>query len=176
MNALKAIAAVAAGVAIVAVCVLVWVTGIALLESLGGDEPEPPAPQSAVQILLRLHRDELSDWNRLTLAIALTESHCNPAAEGAAQDVGILQITPIYAREASRLSGTDYCHADARDIDKALAMYEIVQGHYNPDHDQTEAIRRHNPGAGPGYAAEVRRNLQLVERYEAVRAAILSQQ
>lgn len=175
MNALKAIAAVAAGVAIVAVCVLVWVAGIALLETLGEDEPEPPQ-QSAVQILRKLHSQELSDWDRLTLAIALTESHCNPAAEGSAQDVGILQITPIYAREASRISGTEYCHADARDIDKALAMYEIVQGHYNPDHDHAEAIRRHNPGAGPGYAAEVRRNLQLVERYEAVRAAILSKE
>lgn len=175
MNALKAIAAVAAGVAIVAVCVLVWVAGVALLETLGDDDPEPPQ-WSAVQILRKLHSQELSDWDRLTLAIALTESHCNPAAEGSAQDVGILQITPIYVREASRLSGTDYSHADARDIDKALAMYEIVQGHYNPDHDQAEAIRRHNPGAGPGYAAEVRRNLQLVERYEAVRSAILSKQ
>lgn len=175
MNALKIIAAVAAGVAIVAVCVLAWVVGIALLESLGEDDPEPPH-HSAVQILREIHRDELSDWNRLTLAIALTESHCNPAAEGAAEDVGILQITPIYAREASRLSGTEYSHADARDIDKALAMYEIVQQHYNPDRDPAEAIRRHNPGAGPGYAAEVRRNLQLVERYEAVRAAILLQQ
>lgn len=175
MNALKTIAAVAAGVAIVAVCVLVWVAGIALLETLGEDEPEPPQ-QSAVQILRKLHSQELSDWGRLTLAIAMTESHCNPAAVGNAEDVGILQITPIYAREASRISGTEYCHADARDIDKALAMYEIVQGHYNPDHDQAEAIRRHNPGAGPGYAAEVRRNLQLVERYEAVRAAILSKQ
>ena len=175
MNALKTIAAVAAGVAIVAVCVLVWVAGIALLETLGEDEPEPPQ-QSAVLILRKLHSRELSDWDRLTLAIALTESHCNPAAAGTAEDVGILQITPIYAREASRISGTEYCHADARDIDKALAMYEIVQGHYNPDRDQAEAIRRHNPGAGPGYAAEVRRNLQLVERYEAVRAAILSKQ
>lgn len=124
MNALKAIAAVAAGVAIVAVCVLVWLAGVALLESLGDDDPEPPQ-QSAVQILRKLHSRELSDWDRLTLAIALTESHCNPAAEGSAQ---------------------------------------------------AEAIRRHNPGAGPGYAAEVRRNLQLVERYEAVRAAILSKQ
>lgn len=175
MNALKAIAAVAAGVAIVAVCVLVWVAGVALLETLGDDDPEPPQ-WSAVQILRKLHSQDLSDWDRLTLAIALTESHCNPAAEGSAQDVGILQITPIYAREASRISGMDYSHADARDIDKALAMYKIVQGHYNPDHDQAEAIRRHNPGAGPGYAAEVRRNLQLVERYEAVRSAILSQQ
>lgn len=175
MNALKAIAAVAACVAIVAVCALVWVAGIAILESLGDDDPEPPH-HSAVQILRRLHSHELSDWDRLTLAIALTESHCNPAAVGSAEDVGILQITPIYAREASRISGTEYCHADARDIEKALAMFEIVQGHYNPDHDQAEAIRRHNPGAGPGYAAEVRRNLQLVERYEAVRAAILSKQ
>lgn len=165
MNALKTTAA------IVAVCALATACG----HAKRGNEPEPPQ-QSAVQILRKLHSQELSDWDRLTLAIALTESHCNPAAVGAAEDVGILQITPIYAREASRISGTEYCHADAHDIDKALAMFEIVQGHYNPDHNQAEAIRRHNPGAGPGYAAEVRRNLQLVERYEAVRAAILSKQ
>lgn len=163
MNALKTTAA------IVAVCALATACGGAKR----GNDPEPPQ-QSAVQILRKLHSQELSDWDRLTLAIALTESRCNPAAVGTAEDVGILQITPIYAREASRISGTDYSHADARDIDKALAMFEIVQGHYNPGHDQAEAIRRHNPGAGPGYAAEVRRNLQLVERYEAVRAAILS--
>ena len=167
MNARKSIPAVAA---MIAACAL-------LAACHSHPSPDPESPQwSAVQILRKLHREELTDWDRLTLAIALTESHCNPAAEGSAQDVGILQITPIYAREASRLSGTDYSHADARDIDKALAMYEIVQGHYNPGHNQAEAIRRHNPGAGPGYAAEVRRNLQLVERYEAVRSAILSKQ
>lgn len=132
-----------------------------------------PEPQSAVRILRELHRDELSTWDRLTLAIALTESKCNPDATGSAGDIGILQITPIYAREAARISGQEYNHDDARDIGKSLEMFDAVQGHYNPDHDRAEAIRRHNPGAGPGYAAEVLRNLELVERYEAVRAALL---
>ena len=135
-------------------------------------EPEAVPKQSAVAILRELHREELTDWNRLTLAIALTESRCNPDALGTSLDLGILQITPIYAAEAARLTGTDYQHEDARSISKSLEMFDAVQSHYNPGRDTREAIRRHNPGAGPGYTAAVLENLALIERYEAVRAAI----
>lgn len=144
-----------------------------ILAGCSTPEPEAVPKQSAVAILRKLHREELTDWNRLTLAIALTESRCNPDAKGAARDLGILQITPIYAAEAARLTGTDYTHEDARSIAKSLEMFDAVQAHYNPERDTREAIRRHNPGAGPGYTAAVLENLALIERYEAVRAAVI---
>ena len=138
-------------------------------------ESEAPAePVSAVALMREIHAREgaLTEWQQLILALAMAESRLNPEARGEAHDGGILQITPIYAAEASRLTGRDYSPAAAYDIAASLEMFAAIQDHYNPTHDIDEAIRRHNPGAGPGYAAEVRRNLELVRRYETVRSAI----
>ena len=116
--------------------------------------------------------DTLSEWDMVQLAIAMTESRLNPDATGKAKDGGVLQITPIYVAEANRLSGNNYSHEDAYDIGKSLEMFGIVQSHYNPEKDLDTAIRRHNPGASSGYARKVKENLELVKRYEAVRATL----
>lgn len=149
---------------------------IALLALVGcaQQEAEPQLQPVSVVALLRERSGALSEWQKLILAIAVTESRCDPQAVGSAGDRGILQQTPIYTRDAARLTGTDYTPEDAHDIAKALAMFDAVQGHYNPTHDTREAIRRHNPGAGPGYARAVLDNLELITRYEAVRAELMN--
>ena len=117
--------------------------------------------------------DTLSDWQALTLAIALTESRCNPSATGKTQDAGILQLTPIYVREANRVGGTDYAHSDAYDPLKSLYMFEAVQSAHNPKRDENRAIKLHNPGgASIGYPQKVKQNLELIKRIEAVRSAL----
>ena len=113
----------------------------------------------------------LTEWQMLQLAIAYTESKFDPNAVGKADDLGILQITPIYAREASRLSkDKDYPHNDAYDPEKSLEMFDIVQGHYNPDHDIYKAIKLHNKA--PWYAVRVKENMELIKRMESFRQIV----
>lgn len=125
-------------------------------------ESEPTAVTAPV--------DTLSEWQALTLAIALTESKCNPNATGTSQDAGVLQLTPIYVAEANRVGGTSYAHSDAYDPLKSLLMFRAVQDYHNPEHDQNKAIKLHNPGgASIGYPQKVKQNLELVKRYEKIR-------
>lgn len=131
------------------------------------------AKHQQVQFPAYAPADTLSDWQALILAIALTESRCNPSATGKTQDAGVLQLTPIYVREANRVGGTDYAHDDAYDPLKSLYMFEAVQGAHNPGRDENKAIKLHNPGGALiGYPQKVKQNLELIKRIEAVRSAI----
>ena len=120
---------------------------------------------------------QLSEWQTCQLAIAMTESHCNPDAVGKTQDGGLLQITPIYVKEANRLAGTNYTHEDTFDIAKSLEMFGIIQDHYNPGHSIDKAIHLHNPGGNAiGYARKVQDNILLIQRLEAARKAVVEQE
>ena len=136
-----------------------------------GPSPEQVGTKSAVE-LLRAQREELSDWQMLILAIALTESRCNPEAVGRDGDRGVLQLTPIFVREADRLTGREWTAEDAYDIGASLEMFESVQRAHNPGRDFDEAVRLHNPGAGESYRRKVRENFELVRAYEQVRRAL----
>lgn len=118
--------------------------------------------------------DTLSDWQVLEMAIAMTESRFNADAKGRSGDLGIFQITPIYAREASRLNkDKDYSHNDAADPSKAVEMFNVVQEYYNPKHDVNSAIKLHNPGGDSiGYSNKVKRNAEFIKRYEAARIVV----
>ena len=135
---------------------------------------EAPVPEkiSVVQLLRQHHQDELTDWQVLQLAIAYTESRFNPAAVGKAQDSGILQITPIYVAEVNRIYGTDYALQDAFDIDTALELFALLQDKKNPAHDIDTAIYYHNKSAA--YRRAVRKNMEFIRSYEAVRSSIIS--
>lgn len=65
--------------------------------------------------------------------------------------MGILQITPIYVKEANRLSGKNFTLDDRYSVEKSLEMFSIIQNHYNPDKDIYMAIKLHNPKAGDWY-------------------------
>lgn len=137
-------------------------------------EPKKPEPKfipkwSAVQ-LLREQRDELTDWQMLILAISFTESRFRPDAVGKAGDSGHLQLLPIYVDEVNRVAGTDYSINDAFDIDKSLEMFNLLQEHYNPSKDIDEAIRFHNKS--PQYRKAVLENLEMIRRYETIRARL----
>ena len=126
---------------------------------------------SAVSLLRELHRGELTEWDKLILAIAFTESRWNPDAVGKNGDFGFLQITPIYVLDANRISGANFDHEDAFSVDSSLAMFAAIQGHYNPSHNIEEAICRHNKS--PEYRRRVLESLEMVERYEAIRSKLI---
>lgn len=117
--------------------------------------------------------DTLTDWDCLQLAIAMTESRFNPNAVGKSSDYGIFQITPIYVREVNRLSGGVYILEDAFSIEKSIEMFAIVQGVHNPECSVERAISLHNPGASSAYAKTIKNNIIFIQRYEAVRAALI---
>lgn len=113
-------------------------------------------------------KDTLSDHQILQLALIYTESEGNPLAVGKNNDLGCLQITPIYVKEVNRILGEEkYSHEDAFNPEKALEMFSIVQDYHNPEHDVDAGIRLHN--RAPWYSQKVLRNIQRIKQYEEYR-------
>ena len=110
---------------------------------------------------------ELSEWETTQLALILTESQMDSLAVGKDNDLGILQITPIFVDEVNRLVGKDmFTHQDALSPEKSLQMLAIYQEHKNPTHDTDKAIQLHNPKGGYAYARKVKKNIARVKTYE----------
>lgn len=135
-----------------------------------GPSPEQVGTKSAVE-LLRRQRGGLTEWQKLMLAIAFTESRFNPDAIGKAGDYGCLQITPVYVEEVNRISGSEYRHEDAFDIEMSLQMFTAIQEAYNPQRDLETAIYLHNKSKA--YRKAVLDNLAMIERMEEFRAIII---
>ena len=132
--------------------------------------PEQVGTKSAVE-LLRRQRGGLTEWQKLMLAIAFTESRFNPDAVGNAGDYGCLQLTPIYVKEVNRITGSEYRHEDAFDIEMSLQMFAAIQDEYNPQRDLETAIYLHNKSKS--YRKTVLDNLAMIERMEEFRAKII---
>ena len=110
---------------------------------------------------------ELSEWETTQLALILTESQMDSLAVGKSNDLGILQITPIFVDEVNRLVGKEqFSHQDALSPEKSLQMLAIYQEHKNPTHDTDKAIQLHNPKGGYAYARKVKKNIARVKTYE----------
>lgn len=146
-----------------------------LISLLAGCTPKPepvePPHWSAVELLRNQHKEELSDFDKLTLAIALTESRFNPDADSGQGDHGLLQLRSIYIAEVNRLYDTEYTIEDAFDIDKSLAMFHLLQGYYNPSKDINKAVQYHN--RNQNYKRVVMENYELICRMEEVRAKLI---
>lgn len=119
----------------------------------------------------------LSEWETTQLALILTESQMDSLAVGKANDLGILQITPIFVDEVNRLVGKDqFTHQDALSPEKSLQMLDIYQEHKNPTHDTDKAIQLHNPQGGYAYARKVKKNIARVKTYEYYRNLVTNSQ
>ena len=116
---------------------------------------------------------ELSEWETTQLALILTESQMDSLAVGKDNDLGILQITPIFVDEVNRLVGKEqFSHQDALSPEKSLQMLAIYQEHKNPTHDTDKAIQLHNPKGGYAYARKVKKNIARVKTYEYYRTLV----
>ncbi len=154
-------------------CLLFLIMCILVLAALGSkaettqEEPviEPPTREVETQ------RDTLSEWQLLQLAIIMTESKGDPNAVGKSGDFGIYQMTEPYVREVNRISGANFAHEDAFDINSSIEMFALLQGHYNADKDIELALRYHNKSSA--YRATVLRNLEIVERMELCRRKLI---
>ncbi len=103
-----------------------------------------------------LIQNDVNEWDILIQAIIQVESEGDPFAVGKTNDVGILQITPIYVKEVNRiLKRNAYTLKDRMYEQKSLEMFEVYQRHHNPDKNLLKAIKLHNPGAGKWYADKV---------------------
>jgi len=152
--------------------ILAVTAAIIILTSCCRQQEEPaPAHQSAMELLRAQHKGELTEWDKLVLAISFTESRFNSDAVGKAGDTGHLQITPVYVKEVNRLYGTDYTIEDAFDIDKSLEMFYLMQQSKNPTRNLEQGIYYHNKS--PKYLNTVMENLEMIERYEVLREKLI---
>ena len=79
----------------------------------------------------------LTDFELIELAIIWQETKANPNprySDGKSE--GILQITPIYVKEANRILGkSEYTIHDRRNPLKSHEMFLVVQNYHNPQKD-----------------------------------------
>jgi len=102
-------------------------------------------------------------WELFVDALIFVESRGNENAVGDKNDVGILQITPIYVKEVNRILGeTVYYLEDRYDKEKSLEMFEIIQTYRNPQRDINKAIKLHNPRAGKQYAYKIKEQMDIL--------------
>ena len=141
------------------------------LASCAPEVEQPEYHWSAVELLRGQHREELSQWDKLILAISFTESRWNPEAVGSNHDSGHLQLTKPYLSEINRIYKTDYTLEDAFDPETAIKLFTMMQEHYNKEHDIQNAIYHHNKAGY--YRDAVMENMVLVERYEAIRKILI---
>ena len=152
------------------------IIGVAILVCLlftGCSKPieEEEYHWSAVELLRNQHKEELTEWQLLQMAIIFTESKGDPTAVGSAGDSGIYQMLDCYVEEVNRVSGSGYRHEDAFDIDNAIDMFNLLQGHYNPERNRDKAIRYHN--RSDAYKATVLRNMEMIRRMEVCRKKLI---
>ena len=87
-----------------------------------------------------------TDWELLIFALIWQESKGNPNPKHSdGKSEGILQITPIYVKEANRILGkSKYTLHDRRNPLKSHEMLLVVQNYHNPEKDVKKAVLLHN--------------------------------
>ena len=88
----------------------------------------------------------LTDFELIELAIIWQESKGNPNPKHSdGKSEGILQMTPIYVKEANRILGKNkYTLHDRRNPLKSHEMFLVVQNYHNPEKDVKKAVKLHN--------------------------------
>lgn len=110
-------------------------------------------------------KQEPTEWVVFIKALIDVESAGNTNAVGKTNDVGVLQITPIFVKEANRILGTNkYDLKSRKDRSKSLEMFAVIQNFHNPDYNIEKAIRLHNPGAPKQYREKILRKIKLIKQ------------
>ena len=88
----------------------------------------------------------LTDFELIELAIIWQESKGNPNPKHSdGKSEGILQITPIYVKEANRILGkSKYTLYERKNTLKSHEMFLVVQNYHNPEKDVKKAVKLHN--------------------------------
>jgi hypothetical protein len=103
-------------------------------------------------VVNRIYVPTETKWERFVEALETVESGNRTDAVGKRNDVGVLQITPVYVAEVNRILGKqEYTLADRYDRQKSREMFETMQSHYNPTRSIRRAIELHNSRAPQSY-------------------------
>lgn len=98
----------------------------------------------------------IDDWDIFIKALIWVESKGNKNAIGTKNDVGVIQITPIFLKDANRIVGYDkYKLSDRKDSLMSIEMFNVIQEHYNPMKDKHLALKIHNSKAPVSYHTKV---------------------
>ena len=117
-----------------------------------------PSRCRSPELLMRIEKQ--AAWELFIFALIDVESGGDSTCTGMADDVGILQITPICVREVNRILGMQvYALSDRYSVKKSLEMFDIIQRHKNPQLDIRLAAKIWNPGAPESYYEKIERNL-----------------
>ena len=107
------------------------------------------------EVPIEVNCDSL-DWDTFTKALIWVESKGNSNAIGSKNDVGILQIRKPIIDDCNRILGYDkYTLTDRLDSLKSVEMFNIIQDHYNPQHDYHWALKLWNSKAPLSYHRKV---------------------
>lgn len=116
-------------------------------DNTNGDVAAPTIPTDT----LLVERPD-PDWPSFIEALIHVESRGDITAVGTQNDVGVLQITPIMIEDANRIVGESrYTLGDRTDRNKSIEIFNIIQDHYNPDHDLHFALKIWNSKAPVSY-------------------------
>ena len=114
----------------------------------------------------------LDERGLLILSMMYVESRFDPLAVGRDSDTGVLQITPVYVREANRILGREeFTLDDARDIKRSLDMFDVVQGEHNVTGDWAMTVYWHNKS--DAYRDRVVQAYNLFLNYERMREVVV---
>jgi hypothetical protein len=121
-----------------------------------GGNPEVEEIDSYVDTIVVYKTGHDYDWELFTQALIWVESRGNSNAIGSKNDVGVLQITPILVEDCNRiLKNEGFTLEDRLDSLKSVEMFNIIQDHYNPQHDYHLALKIWNGQAPLSYHRKV---------------------
>lgn len=121
-----------------------------------GGNPEVGEIEHSVDTIVVYKNGHDYDWELFTQALIWVESKGDSKAIGSKDDVGVLQITPILLRDCNRILGYErFTLTDRLDSLKSVDMFNIIQDHYNPQHDYHWALKIWNSGAPLSYHRKV---------------------
>lgn len=96
-------------------------------------------------------------WNKLIKAIIKVESEGkSDAVNMNSGATGVIQLMPISVNDCNRIIGKKkYRLNDRYSKDRSIEMFNILQNHYNPEHDIHKAIKIQNHNGGKKYERKV---------------------
>lgn len=121
-----------------------------------GGNPQVEEIESYVDTIVVYKNGHDYDWELFTQALIWVESNGKWDAMGSKNDVGVLQITPILVEDCNRiLKNEGFTLEDRLDSLKSVEMFNIIQDHYNPQHDYHLALKIWNGQAPLSYHRKV---------------------
>ena len=138
--------------ALFALCFIgVCIWGITQDYKYGGN-PEGEEIECRVDTIVVYKNGHDYYWKLFTKALIWVESKGDSKAVGSKDDVGVLQITPILLHDCNRILKTEkFTLEDRLDSLKSVEMFNVIQDHYNPQHDYHWALKIWNPRSAPSY-------------------------